>query len=575
MAKIGQVTSVLIIVFILLSLPFLLALVLPNEVASTPFSIYNEDWNGLSELKKMFEDYGAQIKTIIGSTNALNRLNETLYNTDPNGSTLIIIGPTLHYDPSESIAILLFIMRGGRVLIADDFGTGNDILSFFSMILGAMSQIPMEGFGSVDMFGFQSSQLLGESTNGSQQTTPSNTTFINPIVGIAFNGSLLMDTTQNVGSPAYPVFKPIASQATGTNITVVAPWVQDYVKGINNGIVGNFATALTMKVKYPENTCWTNPQPPCELIYHTIWVPMGGFPAYLENLYLPPTGQTLDISVNVRLEIGVLYSSRESWLEANITQAKRDLNSVGPNTGEWAYPQTGFPVFVSLPLGDAGALMLAADPSIFINLYLNPSQYDAANAFGNYDNRQFAQNVIEQLMKGRPNQLVIFDESHLAHSPLSPILPISIYLRFLDLMTMFPLFAPILPLAAFGLARKYVPKKTTSKPLLVKKVQQYYGKSFFATKMAWFLQYQHYKRGLELLYRRLRRSLIRRYDPNAEWDFEIFAEYLTKEFPNLDYKMLIEGFNEIETVLLSNNELTEEEFLKHYLFIKTISDVIS
>ncbi len=555
----------------------LLALVLPNEVARTPFSIYNEDWNGLSELKKMFEDNGAKIKTIIGSTNALNRLNETLYQADPNGSTLIIIGPTLHYDPSESIAILLYIMRGGRVLIADDFGTGNDILSFFSMILGALSEIPMEGFGGVDMFGFQSSQLASNLGGGAanQTTTPSNTTFINPIVGIAFNGSLLMDTTSNAGSPAYPVFKPIAAAYSGTNITVVAPWVTDYVQGINNGVVGNFATALSMKVKYPENTCWTNPQPPCELIYHTTWVPMGGFPAYLESLYIPPAGQTLDISVNIRLEIGVLYSSRESWLEANITQAKQDLNSVGPNIGEWAYPQVGFPVFVALPLGDAGALMLASDPSMFINLYLNPSRYDAENQFGSYDNRQFAQNVITQLMKGRPNQLVIFDESHLAHSPLSPVLPLSIYLRFLDLTTMFPLFAPILPLIAFGLARKYVPKKGTSRPLLVKKVQQYYGKSFFATKMAWFLQYQHYKRGLELLYRRLRRNLLRRYDPNAEWDPEIFAEYLTREFPSLEYKTLIKGFDEIETVLISDEELTEEEFLKHYLFIKTISDTIS
>ena len=154
---------------------------------------------------------------------------------------------------------------------------------------------------------------------------------------------------------------------------------------------------------------------------------------------------------------------------------------------------------------------------------------------------------------------------------MSPILPLSLYLKFLDMITMFPLFAGGLPIIAIILSRRFMPKRTAAKPLLLTRVERYYGRSFFAVKMRWFLEYQQYSRGLELIYRRLRRNLIRRYSPEVELTPEIAATYLTNEFPDrFTHKSITEGLTAIERIIDSRAAISEQEFLDQYLFLKNI-----
>jgi hypothetical protein len=179
-------------------------------------------------------------------------------------------------------------------------------------------------------------------------------------------------------------------------------------------------------------------------------------------------------------------------------------------------------------------------------------------------------------MNERPGQTIIFDEGHLANNPLTPIFPLSLYLKFLDMITMFPLFAIFLVPIALVLSRRFIPRKTQAKPLLLTRVERYYGRSFFAVKMRWFLEYRQYSRGLELIFRRLKRNIIRRYSPEEDLTPEVIATYLINEFPeNFSYKNLTDNFTLIENIIETRLLITEEEFLDHYFFLKNVGSVIS
>lgn len=571
MAEINRNTAVLIIVAIFMSYPFLAAAVLgflPGGASNrTNFSIYNEGWNGASTFKDMFKDHAneGQISTIVGSSNILNRLNASEMN-DTQGS-LIILGPAIHYDFTESLAILMYAINGGRVLIADDFGTANDILGVFSIFLGFLSQIDlgMDAFGGA--FGEEAEGVnpLGMDTD----TSGSEASFQFPIAGIAFNGSLLADQGSYDDTPLTPIFHSPSSSGTtsGTSYRMPAPWIADFTAGLSgNGVIGNFASIISMKVRYPNTSISDNPN---DTVYITKWVPMGEFPASASQAFgdLDLGGATVpDFSFS--LQIAVLYSSSQSWLESDINTAKTNVNNIEPDQDEWGNPNVGFPVFVYFPFPLGGQIILCSDPSIFINQYINPDKYPNASL---YDNKGFAENVVNIIMKERVGQTVIFDEGHLANHPLSPILPLSLYLKFLDMITMFPLFAGGLPIIAIILSRKFMPKRTQAKPLLLTRVERYYGRSFFAVKMRWFLEYRQYSRGLELIYRRLRRNIIKRYSPEVDLSPEIIATYLVNEFPDhFTHRNIIEGLTIIEQIIDSRAFITEDEFLSHYLFLKNI-----
>ena len=569
MVEINRSTSALIILAIFISYPFVGASLFSFFLSrnTTNFSIYNTGWNGASEFKDRFENhpYGGEISTIVGSSNVLNRLNSSEMKGENQGS-LIILGPGIHYDFSESLAILMYAINGGRVLLADDFGTGNDILSVLSIFLGFISE---KDLGSMAGFaGASESNPLGTNTTSSNDSE----SFAFPIAGIAFNGSLLADQGSYDTTPLTPIFHSPSTTTSGTTYTMPAPWVTDFTEGLSgNGVIGNFASIITMKVRYP-STNETSPSDDTE--YITKWVPMGEFPASSADLDLPAGVQIPDYSFS--LQIAVLYSSTEAWLESDINGAKADVNNIEPNLNEWGNPNVGFPVFVYFPFPLGGQIILCSDPSIFINQYLDTDNEKYPNA-SRYDNSAFADNVVNMMMSEREEgQVVIFDEGHLANHPLSPILPLSLYLKFLDMITMFPLFAIFLVPIAIILSRKFIPKRTQAKPLLLTRVERYYGRSFFAVKMRWFLEYKQYSRGLELIFRRLKRNIIRRYNPDEDLSPEIIAAHLINEFPsNFTYADLVEKLTQIEYIIDSRAFITEEEFLDHYFFLKNIGAEIS
>lgn len=569
MKSISGAVVLYITLFIVLSMPFALAL-LPQNLNNTEFSIYNTNWNGLSDFRGIItSNYpDVQVKTLIGSENALNRLNQT---GGVSEGSLVIMGPKIHYDPFEALAVLLYAAKGGRVVIADDFGTANDILTYFSTLISlAANTIPAGQ--TANLFGLNSTAGQASQTTC---TPPKSNPF--PIIGIAINRSVLVSIGSGTyyQSPVQPILTPPQTEPIqGTTYTKLATWLDPLITGVSS-VVGNYAATISMKVKYPtmfknnvtktiidstqyfsltsQEKCSYNPS-----TYKTLWVPFSEFPASITKTI---AGKSLN--VNVSLKLSALYSSQQSFLYPDVSGAK-NVNSIHASSSDWGNIE--FPIAISFPFGttaSSGSLTIISDPSIFINQYIAPGAYPAFN------NRQFATNVINTLFADRPNSVVYFDEGHLAQSFTSPTLYLGSYFRYLDFMSMVPFIAPFLPFLVYGVARKLAPKGSYGTALLKTKAENYYGRSYFAFKMRWFLENRHFTRGLELIFRRTKRDLMHRYKMD-EWSAQIAVSNLYREYPSLR-KNLLKKILEIENVLNQNLLIEEQQFMDLYLVLSEIN----
>jgi hypothetical protein len=89
---------------------------------SDAYLLQNPYWDGMSTLRHDF--------SLTGISNLLY-----LSQLVPSAShdALLIIGPSLPYTKEEAAAISGFVRAGGLVVVADDFGTGNQLLALMNM----------------------------------------------------------------------------------------------------------------------------------------------------------------------------------------------------------------------------------------------------------------------------------------------------------------------------------------------------------------------------------------------------------------------------------------------------------
>jgi len=109
---------------------FVLFLSTPLFLATNDFSIYNPDWNGCSDLAIKTYETGKLQPTYYVEESELTIGHRSFadYDLEPHNSTIILIGPRLSFSTSEGTYLKNFLNEGGMLLVADDFGTGNDIL---------------------------------------------------------------------------------------------------------------------------------------------------------------------------------------------------------------------------------------------------------------------------------------------------------------------------------------------------------------------------------------------------------------------------------------------------------------
>ena len=86
-----------------------------NHSPTDDLFVRNPFWNGLSEVYNLLDPIRVQNLDV-------------LYRSDPSSSTLLFIGPSTGFSVDEVESVKVFAERGGHVIVADDFGSGNELL---------------------------------------------------------------------------------------------------------------------------------------------------------------------------------------------------------------------------------------------------------------------------------------------------------------------------------------------------------------------------------------------------------------------------------------------------------------
>ena len=109
----------------------ILSLATPVVLSSCNFSVYNPGWNGCSAVGVRALKAGKLQPTLFVDKNELtvNQQSFSDYKLIADDSVLVLIGPQEPFSDEEIQYLHQFLTDGGRVLLADDFGFGNQILS--------------------------------------------------------------------------------------------------------------------------------------------------------------------------------------------------------------------------------------------------------------------------------------------------------------------------------------------------------------------------------------------------------------------------------------------------------------
>ena len=240
------------ILFLIIVVPILLGIVGLGR-AGMKFSIYNENWDGLSSLRVALQSEGyTNITNGMSSLSILNRVYEP--------GVLAIMGPATQYSTTDTISLITFLARGGSLVVADDYGTGAEIFEPLFNILNTWEEVSAAaGLPSLlEMFG------LG--TGGGDGLTEEALMFemLGMLRGFAFNSSVLMDAGSYTTNPAQPV---LINMEPSNPLT----------SGVNR-LQMEFGTVLSIAVHHP--VYLDSGGTKVVRTYRTDWMPCASLPPW-------------------------------------------------------------------------------------------------------------------------------------------------------------------------------------------------------------------------------------------------------------------------------------------------------
>ena len=93
------------------------------------FSIYNDEYDGLSQFANNIESNGRDVMSIQASMSVASRYNGS--------AVIVIMGPVRDFSIDAAIVIFTHLMAGGGVLIADDFGSANTSFGLLNLLMNS------------------------------------------------------------------------------------------------------------------------------------------------------------------------------------------------------------------------------------------------------------------------------------------------------------------------------------------------------------------------------------------------------------------------------------------------------
>ena len=506
----SRIRQVAVVFLILLFIwPFILIYTPLGSSESSLYSIWNADDDGLSILRQSLEeaqDSEGQplydIHSDISTINALNRLNRT--------GIAVIVSPSGSFDFTETVTLLLFLLRGGSLILVDDFGTGNEVLEPIFSTLENWDDVVNRSGGripSLNQF-LDNAGIAEDEMDGESDAIPSILGLLGTTLKrIGFNGSALLDGNSYSGSYVKPVIVDISPSSPVT-------------AGVSR-IQMELGTAISLQINhtlfdpatgFPVVDSNGNPT------FQTDWMPLQKLSVDLLASQISQFGSGLrDLdsrSYDVQIDVPFfpLSTTKSAWIEGSVNEESLAAASSGaessdfaPSEGEWA--GTHFSPYLYLPLA-GGFLHFLGDPSILSNRW---TEKTAEN-----DNLQFALNMFEvsseNIRSLYPNEpvVVIFDEGHIERNLFDPLFYFSAYSKQITNISMFPLFFPILPILALIVSSRFLPSLKALNPLLTSRVRRVRGVSQFERTLRTLRVQDEYITVVSLKYRELRAVLKKR-----------------------------------------------------------------
>ncbi|MHA1218137.1 MAG: DUF4350 domain-containing protein [Candidatus Heimdallarchaeaceae archaeon] len=511
------------ILFMIVVVPIFLGLVGLGGYG-TKFSIYSDSWDGLSSVRQVLENDGfTNITNGMSSLSLLNRVYEP--------GVFAIIGPATQYSTTDTISLITFLARGGSLLVADDYGTGAEIFEPLFNIINTWDQIAMMQGGIptlAELFGF------GEEGGGVTEETIF-FELLGMMKGFAFNGSVLMDAESYTVNPAQPILTP----AVSTPLT----------SGVDR-LQMEFGTALSVAI----NHTFFLDEAETVKAYRTDWMPL----------------QAINLLEHLGIDAGYFflpflpfYTTESSWLESDFQSAKD--GTATPDADEWGNAM--FAPIMTLPIG-RGKIVMIGDPDIFINKWIDKTTEN--------DNAQFSINLFNYLTADMnttdPKSVpIIFDEGHAHQKFYSATVYSMVLMRFITEMSMFPLYAPFIPIIFAILGYRLIPKKTRLTPILWTKYRGEKGRSRFEREIRRIVDTGAYSEAVGLLYRTMLRGLRKVTKQSMSSPQEI-ADYFSERDPSLRQKDLLDTLIRIDAYLAKPRIIPEHMFMKYMTFIKSLID---
>jgi len=508
----SNIQTLALIVLLLIGIAPVVLAAIPGTSSNDSFSIYNKDYDGLSFVRENLEavetNSGSSkynVSNVISNLNILNRFNGS--------GALVICAPSSDFGLTETISIILYMLRGGSVIVVDDFGSGNQILApifdAFSNIDTFSEQASDQGFevpGVSDIFSSQSSaasegssdsdlfDIGGETSSDSVSQDDFMVNLIGDLIrAFGFNSTgILMDLDSNSGSPTRPVITDfydgnIPGYTFTQNLDAVAMEMGTIISvKLNVGQTDEFGNMIDKNGDITTNSS--------AQLKKQVWQPLQKISGSLidENFG--------DFSLPV--PFFPMYSSKLSWIETNFDSAVD--GTFEPDVGEWG--NANFATALSIPMFPGfGKLIFLADPSIFINRYTKQTD--------TYDNMQLILNLIsmatydQQITPNNPQIPILFDFGHTFQSLTSPALYTTAILKLIAEISMFPLYAPFVPYFAYGYGKRIIPSNRRLRPILLTKRRGETGHSDFDAKLERIKEESKYGEPIMYLSKRIIRKV--------------------------------------------------------------------
>ncbi|TFG22619.1 MAG: hypothetical protein EU532_14235 [Promethearchaeota archaeon] len=181
--------SLFLLIFIFSFVP-LLAPIIDQGKNDHNFSVYNEDWDGSSDFKKLLEDEGYDCYNIQSSLSATKRLDRKV--------CLVLLGTNQFYNPFNEIPYFMeFFENGNSILICHDYGSTANLL--YEIYLANMINADIKK--TVPITIFPDGVLLDNESFDTSTEFPYIETFTDHPIGNGIDKVLLSRSTAAVGGP--------------------------------------------------------------------------------------------------------------------------------------------------------------------------------------------------------------------------------------------------------------------------------------------------------------------------------------------------------------------------------------